>query len=136
MKRSNAAMAVSGTLAGFLCLATPAQACRTLEPNAATLAEYTGVVLVDVETSKRLDNPGWNSWEIEARSVKPIEGAKFRMNYIFRTTQSSDGCGTTHLPRKGEKWVVYLAPSDSRTVEEAYPLALARGFDKRLTRIR
>ena len=126
---------------GLLGLATTvgippsAWACRTVVPNDNRIAEHKGVVVVAILAGARLNSPGWNTWKLLARSVMIVAGSENRKEYAFSTTQSSDRCGLTPLPPKGEKWVIYFDRSAPGNVVEAFPLSLVRNHDPRLAHI-
>jgi hypothetical protein len=113
-----------------------AWACRMVVPNVAELARHENVALVSIQTATRLENPGWNTWRVTARTLESIAGSRRPQNYTFVTTQSSDGCGLTPLPPQGERWIVYFSASARDEILAAYPLALVREYDSRLADVR
>jgi hypothetical protein len=119
-----------------LCFPSEARACRMVVPKDVELAGFEGVVVVSVQSSTRLEHVGWNTWSIESSRARTIAGTQSQRHYTFSTTQSSDGCGITPLPKKGDKWIVYLDASMPTTVVRAFPLSLAREHDPRLARVR
>src|SRR4030095_11692666 len=133
-----AAMRMLGPLATVWALAgtSSAWACRTIVPNAAELARYENVALVSVQAASRLENRGWNTWRVTARTLESIAGSRRSQDHIFVTTQSSDGCGLTPLPPQGERWIVYFSASAHDEIVAAYPLTLVREYDSRLAAVR
>ena len=116
------------------CLASPALACRQLVVQSAKLAEIKTVVLATVETSRRIEAPGWNTWRVTAKRVSSIEGSPSSERYEFTVTLSSNGCDPT-LPPRDEKWVLYLGDSPNGNVLHAYPLDYVKEYDGRLATV-
>lgn len=112
-----------------------AWACRTLVPNDRRLAEHDGVIVVEIKSGARLKSPGWNTWRLRARRLAVVAGPASRKEYSFSTAQSSDGCGRTPLPPRGEKWVIYFDRSTPKDIAEAFPLSLVREHDPRLANV-
>jgi len=116
-------------------VASPAEACRIYQPRSAELAEIGSVVLATVETSANVEQPGWNTWRLTARTVTIVAGSRTANQYKFSVSLSSTGCGRTPLPQRGERWVIYLDDSAKGTVLHAFPLAFIRDYDRRLSDI-
>lgn len=135
MKKSKA---ISNLLLIIFMLMVPsaANACRTIVPHDATMAKYENVVLVSVTSATRLNNPGFNEWQVTAGRMDAIAGAGSQSDYTFITAQSSTGCGVKPLPSAGEIWVVYHHDDAPAKVLDAFPLALAAAHDPRLSTIR
>jgi len=113
-----------------------AWACRTIVPSASELSGYNNIALVSVKTATRLENRGWNTWRVTARTLDAIAGSTRPQDHTFVTTQSSDGCGLTPLPSPGERWIVYFSASAPDEILAAYPLTLVREYDSRLADVR
>ena len=115
---------------------SPAVACRTVVPNSAELSRHENIALVSIQAATRLENPGWNTWRVTARTLDAIAGSTRPQDHTFVTTQSSDGCGLTPLPPRGERWIIYFSASAHDEVLAAYPLTLVREYDARLADVR
>jgi hypothetical protein len=117
---------------GALTFPSPAFACRILSPTSEQLAGLDTVLLVTVTSTGRRENPGWNTWDVSSQLRKVLVGFPRQSKVNFAVTLSSDGCGGTKPPKKGEKWVIYLGFIDGESVQEAYPLSLVAELDERL----
>ena len=124
------------TAVATMSVASSALACRTIVPKASELATHKNLVVAGIDAAERLENSGWNTWRLTARKLNVVAGRPGPVAYTFSTTQSSDGCGITPLPLKGEKWVIYPDASDPDKVLAAFPLSLARDYDPRLATVR
>lgn len=115
--------------------ATDAMACRERIPRPDDLAQL-AFIAVTVTYAERLESPGWNRWRVIAETTSNGGGSEGRSTFEFTASLSSDGCGQTPLPPKGERWVLYLARGDSTKVLDAFPLAYVKAYDARLADVR
>ena len=115
--------------------ASIANACRQRVPQAQELSRYENVLLVTVQSSVRIKNPGWNTWQITAKKAQVVKGSSKFSLYSFTTTVSSNGCGKAKLPNVGENWVIYVDRKKRQKVMEAFPLNYVREYDHRLANL-
>lgn len=121
---------------GVLTLSSPAFACRILSPTSEQLAGLDTVLLVTVTSAGRRENPGWNTWDVASQLRKVLVGLPRQSKHNFAVTLSSDGCGRTKPPRKGEKWVIYQGFIEGEPIQKEYPLSLVMDLDGRLRNVR
>lgn len=117
--------------------ASPAMACRMLEPSALGLHQYETVLLASVVEAERVENPGWYTWRITAQTIQTIGGDQTTSRHTFTSTLYSIGCARSPMqaPPAGERWVLYLTPSDTAPIIRAFPLDYVRDHDPRLANL-
>jgi hypothetical protein len=65
-----------------------------------------------------------------------IAGSSNVQHFDVFATLSSDGCGVTNLPSRGDKWIIYARIIEGEGKQSAYPLALVKRYDRRLANVR
>lgn len=124
---------------GFAVMAaSPAMACRMLQPSALGLDQYETVLLASVTQAEPVENPGWYTWRVTAQAVENVSGEAGLSTYHFTSTLYSNGCGfwsPVQPPAAGERWVLYFAVPGSSEVRWAFPLDYVRDHDPRLANL-
>ena len=117
--------------------ASPASACRMVQPSALGLGQYETVVLASITHAESIENPGWYTWRITAQTIQTIRGDQTTSRHTFTSTLYSIGCARSPMqaPPAGERWVLYLTPSDTAPIIRAFPLDYVRDHDPRLANL-
>lgn len=116
---------------GLLAAPVPAWACRTAVP--AITGDFYTIVMVEILRTRQVTEPGWWTWDVEARVEQVIAGHPDAETYSFRHTTGSNGC-SRQTP--AGRWVLYVQDAvEGQRVVEALPLAEALQLDPRVTTV-
>lgn len=113
--------------------ATPAQACRELQPGSYDLAAYQAVVLARVSAAQEVEAPWGISWRLRAEAVRTVSGSARPGEYEYEVLLFSDGCRPQPLPEAGELWVLYFRENNqNQQVDLAFPRDWVEQIDPRV----